>query len=790
MYMRLHKLTWGGVALGVLLGFGLMHHFGWNPLVAAVGHSVEFNLARLSPEGEAVGYAVPASGSSVPSITATCNADGSATFTWYAAGASSYNYYLDNKTRGGWEFASQPCSASPINGDYCGENVLTTSFTVGAGSVTAQEYSFSFKYNVEYTESWGGAEGGGSVIRSFLNLLGSEGGSQAALLNTYNGGSKTITCGDAPPPTCSIAVSDCTITTAGGMCDAAATWSASNVIDNQVKVALVWPNGYEDLWSRYGWPPFGFAPANFNGAIAGFHTPGTYTAKVYDKSNRLCATDTFDINGVCSVTGTTTITDFTQIKNRCDAQYGGTLPAGTTYPSSLTCAPPTAPLCSLDCPCTPVADPGLPNLQAVPQNFRVVKGVSLVSSSTFEVGESITFIGSVWNVGTADVVVPPQYYNRFQYRLVGDTTWTTFANNLGKTLVVGGANNELGTTTFSVAGTYEVRQCADATNIVTESSEADNCTPDSSRVIVTIEPSSGTGVIQGYRVNQSMVPGFANVQITAGSKVSVTLATTGSPYQITGLGAGTYTVTSAEPVGRLVQYCLQSGSQDCTSASHYTMGNSLSVTLANGETKGVWWRYLPFEIDFKVALVGTDPATGSWTTNLVISDPNREVKLKWDAPDADRCEPVGSNFVTSDQKSGNTGDTAGGVLNEPAVGAIPMTYQIKCFKGSYFETRSVTVSDAASLPPTVDLRARAGLIRSGNVAELWWTVTNAASCTLTGGGLNYSVPGTDFVRASTNPYVTPAITSTQVFTLTCENSIGLTGSDSVRVEVTGQAQER
>lgn len=823
--MARRTVLWGAVVASLLLGGLALYYVGWGSVAAAVGHSVEFNLARLSPEGESVGYAIPASGSSVPTVTAVCNADGSATFTWGAVGAVSYNYSLDNKTRGGWEFASRPCSASPVNGDYCGENVMTTSLTVGAGSVTPQEYAFAFHYNVMYWES-GGADGGGpgSLIKAFLGLVDDAGSQGAQVMNTYSGGSASITCGDStPPPTaCSIAVGDCTIATLGGTCDATANWSATGVLDNQVKVALVWPNGTEDLWSRYGWPTLGYAPAVYSGLIAGFHTPGNYTAKLYDKSNNLCATDTFTVAMgpmLCLDNAPYIETNHASIKNYCDVNNdpdnNDTPPAGMTYPSSMTCnaAPgwqPYGPSCTLpNCDCTYVPVTGLPNLQSAPSKLEAVQGGIITKTPTFDVGETATFIATTWNVGDVEVPAGSNYIDRFQYRALPAGAWTNISPDITGAAPLGvwpagaggGAKNELVTMTFSTAGSYEVRHCTDVTSQVTESSETDNCSDSSGSVVtVTVNPGGGTSAVQGYKVNESMAAtGFTSTLISAGGKSAV-----GNPYQITGLSAGSVTVTSAVPSGGyMVQHCVQSmPSKDCTAPAHYTDGESVNITLANGETKSVWWRYRPLNIDFKVAPVGTDPVTGSWSTGIVINDPNRDVKLKWDAPLYDRCEPVGGDFATGNQKTGNTGDVAGdpagvaagvaasGVLNEPGAGAPPKTYTIRCIKGSTPYTSSVTVTDAASLPPVVDLRAKATLMRSGQKAQLGWTVSGANSCTLRGGGLSY-VTNTDFSRdENTNPYESGALTSTQVFTLACVNMVsGLVGSDTVRVEVIGQSQE-
>lgn len=748
---------------------------GLEPLTAVP--SVEFNLKELSPRGEAGGFAIPASGvSEVRGASAVCNPDGSATFTWRATGAWSYNYHLDNRTRGGYEFFSQPCSSSPMNGDYCGENSSLTSLTVGAGSVSPQDYGFSFWFN------------GGSY-----------------------GGAATITCpAPTPTPVCSIRVDDCEITTPGGMCTASAWWTASNVADNQVKVALVWPNGFEDLWSRYSWW-YGHAPANYSGPIAGFHTVGAYTAKMYDKSDRLCATDTFNVTNSafsCPANVPYNETNFAAIKNYCDIindpDNNDTPPAGMTYPSSMACnaAPgwqPYGPTCTApSCDCTYIPAPAtpLPNLQSTPTNFRAVKGAQLLTNATYDVGESITFIATTWNVGTADVVIPPQHYSRFQYRLVGAPSWTNITPDLvGVPLGVfpnganGGAWNELATTTFSTAGNYEVRHCVDVTSVVNESSETDNCSLGSDIVAVTIEPVGGTSVIQGFRLRENMTVGFAGVVIRSGSKSD----SGDNPYQLTGLAPGPRTVTSAQPTGFLAQYCEQAlPARDCTQATHYTTGSSTAVNLAAGETKNIWWRYIPntFSIDLEVALIGTNV----WSTNLATTDAQRHVKLRWNSPEANGgCVEVGTEteFDTGagNPNIGQTSDTASGigaVTGEPRTPENTggtKTYQIRCTKDGFPLQDSVTVTDASALPPTVDLRAKSGLVRSGQIAELGWTTTNATSCTLNGSGV------TDLNRSEvTNPYTTGALTATQTFTLTCQNSIGLTGSDSVRVEVTGQWQ--
>ena len=146
------------------------------------------------------------------------------------------------------------------------------------------------------------------------------------------------------------------------------------------------------------------------------------------------------------------------------------------------------------------------------------------------------------------------------------------------------------------------------------------------------------------------------------------------------------------------------------------------------------------------------------------------VNLTWTSQNATSCSASGSwSGVKLTSGSEPRGTSGAGFY----------TYVINCAgaTGSISDSVSVNVSQVSVPLPTVTINASPNPVNSGNQTNLTWTSTNAASCVAGGGWSGAKQTG------SNRTEVSPSLTQATTFTITCQNSVGQSATDSVTVGV-------
>src|SRR3989344_4022084 len=152
---------------------------------------------------------------------------------------------------------------------------------------------------------------------------------------------------------------------------------------------------------------------------------------------------------------------------------------------------------------------------------------------------------------------------------------------------------------------------------------------------------------------------------------------------------------------------------------------------------------------------------------------NSTANLSWASSNASTC--YASSGPWNGTKALNSSETS-----------VSLT-QTTVFGITCVGTNGQSVSDTVSVPvsvqiqnPTVDLKANSSdghvSITSGTQATLSWTSSNATSCSATGGPWSGA-------KSLNSSEVTPSLTQSSTYTITCTNSVGATASDSVTVNI-------
>lgn len=171
---------------------------------------------------------------------------------------------------------------------------------------------------------------------------------------------------------------------------------------------------------------------------------------------------------------------------------------------------------------------------------------------------------------------------------------------LASTTTLGVFTNNPYTTGVISPGTYTVSSSQPAGYNVSYSlnpSEASSSYTKGSSVMVTIAEEQTldiwwkytpmTGSIQGTKVDQN------NKAFPKDPATSITIYGIGTfstqTYDSGTLPAGTYTVSSSEPLGYSVSYAINPES----SSPRYTPGSTVTIALDEGRAVNIWWKYTP-----------------------------------------------------------------------------------------------------------------------------------------------------------------------------------------------------
>lgn len=624
---------------------------------------------------------------------ATCNADGTATFSWDNVG-SKYWVRLNNQTMDpSWAFQHDWHRGGWRGGDFNHANHIGNTFTSPAYG-TPQAHNF-WVSNSSYDNWFSPAEG------------------------------VSITCPVMLPTCASLNFSGCTLPQTGGRCDSPVTWSTYGTNNNRVDLGFVKPDGLTYRWSQL----FGNdgASPSYSGTFSYFEDEGVWKAQMFNYgTNDLLCEQSFTIS-----------------RNN-------------------------------------VLPPGSPNLWSPASNLGVLGG------TTHGVNAPVRFYASVVSNGEAGVTNP------FTTRFEATTNTADWSSAVGVDKpgiipltvwpadLVGGAYNEWADLTFPTTGTYYVRHCVDTGNTIGEINEGDNCSTAPMMITVT---SGAQPLTASCRPSPASVDAGTPTNWTAyvsGGTGAHTITWSGSDG-LSGIGpsvsksyaaAGSYTanITVTDSVG-------MSTSTSC----------ALPVTVGDGVVPTV---------DLQVRL-NTATNSETWGDGPLTLDGllNQHIDLRWTTTNASACTAAG--FLTGGSFNGElVGVNA--ITNEPR-GTSTARYSMRCTNGTRSATDSVVVRSTLPDPPVVDLVAKSSIIRYGQKAELGWTITNPlpdpVTCTLSGGVVSFppftAPTGTTIRNVSTNPYLTNSpLTATQNISLSCVNSAGVSGDDTVRIEVTGEFQNR
>lgn len=176
--------------------------------------------------------------------------------------------------------------------------------------------------------------------------------------------------------------------------------------------------------------------------------------------------------------------------------------------------------------------------------------------------------------------------------------------------------------------------------------------------------------------------------------------------------------------------------------------------------------------------VGAQPQplpTVNLSANPTFVNYNGTSTLSWNSTNATSCNANGGSNGWAGYKNTSGNFNTGNLTNTT-------TYTITCTGagGSATDTVTVSVGNQPTPAPTVNLSANPTFVSYNGTTTLNWNITNATSCTATGGwsGSKNANGGSQSIGNLTN---------TTTFTLTC-NGAGGSASDSVTVSVGAQPQ--
>lgn len=173
-------------------------------------------------------------------------------------------------------------------------------------------------------------------------------------------------------------------------------------------------------------------------------------------------------------------------------------------------------------------------------------------------------------------------------------------------------------------------------------------------------------------------------------------------------------------------------------------------------------------------------AIDHFTVNSSVVTPGQTAVLSWSST-AEFCASSGSDdayFVTGGAPSGS--------VHTPPL-QLSKTYTLSCMNNAgEMQTKEVTVTvespiakpTAKKLAPTITFTATPSTITEGQSTTLFWIVSNATFC-LASGGASWGWMGE---RGTKGTQVTPALSISEIYTLTCRGAGGST-TKNIRVTV-------
>ena len=155
-------------------------------------------------------------------------------------------------------------------------------------------------------------------------------------------------------------------------------------------------------------------------------------------------------------------------------------------------------------------------------------------------------------------------------------------------------------------------------------------------------------------------------------------------------------------------------------------------------------------------VISAAPPSCSLTANPSEVPLNGSSNISWTSSNTTSC--TGAGFSTGGATSG--GPVPVGPLAQNA------SYGLEC-QGTGGVECDATPANVQVDTPTATLSASPDRVASGQKTALTWTSTNAASCTMTRNGVNWTTPGTKNATSGTNVTDNKAITTQTVYVINC-----------------------
>ena len=408
----------------------------------------------------------------------------------------------------------------------------------------------------------------------------------------------------------------------------------------------------------------------------------------------------------------------------------------------------------------------------VPVPLKANMVTSIVTPATADAGIATSFSATVTNNGVGNAGATQTRFQRATSAAGANVT------NLGDVLTsaanVGVSRVATGSYTLT-AGTWYLRACADATALVDESSENDNCgawRPVTVAEVVIPVANLTAGSVTPVIATEDVAHTFSANVVNSG-----TAATTGSSYTrfqraTSAAGAGatnigdvlTGAVNTGVSVARTVSYTF-------TTAGTFYMRACANATQTANESNfndncGPWTA---------ITVAAATPPSVSCTVSPSSITTGQSVTY--------RANPAGGastpfTWIASDGASVGTAATVTRTLTAP--GTYAMNVRASGTSVSYCPNVSVTANWCTAGSSNLSITATPERTRNGQSVSLSWSASNVSGqgtvCTVTGPGVSWSSAVTVSPSCSASGSATPTITTQSTYTLTC-------GADSKSVTV-------
>jgi hypothetical protein len=353
--------------------------------------------------------------------------------------------------------------------------------------------------------------------------------------------------------------------------------------------------------------------------------------------------------------------------------------------------------------------------------------------STATTNVPLTFSSTITNGGNGST--NGSFYNFFQVSATanGGGGFTDLASVQMSTLSASGTNTTTSPSyTFTSAGTYSVRACADKTNSanagsIAETNEGDNC---SSWVNVTVT----NAPVPVVSISASPSSGYANI-----INPTITWSATNSPTSCTATGdwSGAKSSSGSQSQGVLSVAKTYTYTLTCSNVGGSSAPASASVIVTS---------VAPISVS-----ISASPTSMTLPTNSTL--------LSWTTTGSpDSCTSTNGSAGWAGSKS----TTSGSSQNMTGLSAGTYTYTITCSKaGTSDSTSSVNVTVTLA-PATASISASPNSIYTGQTTTLTWSSSNSISCV----GTNFSTGN------ATSGSIVLSPKSTTTYQVTCNGVVG------------------